>query len=74
MQVYYVYLNSFIAMHSANNDKVAYVMVMTEVKSMTRTIKNGRADDITLIRSSVEVKFPTDNGSLVDGDLVLHIT
>lgn len=74
IQVCYAYLISFVAMHSVNNDKVAYVMVMTEMKSMTRMIKNGRADDITLIRSSVEVKFPTDNGSLVDGDLVLHIT
>jgi hypothetical protein len=57
--------------------KLLYVMVMvvvTEVKAMTRMIENGLADDITLIRSSVEVKFPTHYGSLVDGDLVLHIT
>jgi hypothetical protein len=70
-------------MHSVNNDetndmiKLLYVMVMvvvTEMKLMTRMIKNNRADNITLIRSNVEVKFPTYNGSLVDGDLVLHIT
>lgn len=58
IQVYYAYLISFVAMHSVNNDKVAYVMVMTEMKSMTRTITNGRADDITLIRSVQKLSSP----------------
>jgi hypothetical protein len=50
------------------------IVAVTEIKSMTRMIKNDRADDITLIESSRGVDFLAYNGTLADGDLVLHIT
>jgi hypothetical protein len=64
-------------MHSVNNGETnvnGKVVVRSGNGVGDRDEVDDWDDNITLIRSSVEVKFPTYNGSLVDGDLVLHIT